>query len=672
LHNPALQGLDPFDPNLTLEQMAAIAVEAHENFWYFIREIARAPAMGGAKHRQFRANRGNMALFWSFLNHIFVIHILPRQSGKSFSSDLMDVWLLCIKMFDTDIHLLTKDSALRTKNIERIKDIAETLPFYLNPRVATDIANTEEFTVKARNNSYHGHLPNKSPKAALNVGRGLTTPVMKIDEAAFIYNIAISMPTILAAGTAARDIAKANGQPYGTVLTTTAGKKDDPDGKYIFDIVDSAAKWSETFLDARNEEELEKIIRANSRGGFKRINASFNHKQLGLSDEWLRDAIEETGVTGEELRRDFLNEWTSGSLRCPLPLSITEAITKSIIEPKHVDIDKQFGYMLNWYIEPHLIQTQLNTIPHILALDTSDAVGSDDIALVIRNVTNGKIVGTATVNETNLIHFASWFTELLIKYTSVTAVIERRSTGSTIIDYIILKLLEKDIDPFKRLFNRVVQDAEEDKERFKEINKPMAFRPQDVYVKYKKAFGFSTSGSGMGSRHDLYSETLLASTKTTAEYTFDDKLAKQLTGLVEKNGRIDHSSSGNDDLVIGYLLSYWLIAKGRNLDIYGIDSRTILADVAPKKQHVTALSQIESAQQKYLKEEIESLIEKLKLESQPLIMHQLELRLRWLSKKLTYEDGAVMSIDSLINQIKEERQKQTHLRRLRSNMGFRR
>ncbi len=34
LHNPELQGIDPFDPNLTLQQQADIAIEAKNNFFF--------------------------------------------------------------------------------------------------------------------------------------------------------------------------------------------------------------------------------------------------------------------------------------------------------------------------------------------------------------------------------------------------------------------------------------------------------------------------------------------------------------------------------------------------------------------------------------------------------------------------------------------------------------
>ena len=63
LHNPDLQGIDPFSEDLTTAQMAAIALECKENFFYFIREIAMAPPISGNIPVRFKANRGNIATY---------------------------------------------------------------------------------------------------------------------------------------------------------------------------------------------------------------------------------------------------------------------------------------------------------------------------------------------------------------------------------------------------------------------------------------------------------------------------------------------------------------------------------------------------------------------------------------------------------------------------------
>ena len=167
LHNPALLGVDPYDPNLTLEQIAMITLETKQNFWYYLRSCIRVPGSAIDDPIPFNANRGNIALYWLFFNHITTILIQIRQTGKSFSSDCLMTYLLNIACTDTTINLLTKDDTLRSDNLERLRDIERELPFFLRMRKKGDIGNTEEIHVNRLRNKYKGHLPNKSPKMAL-------------------------------------------------------------------------------------------------------------------------------------------------------------------------------------------------------------------------------------------------------------------------------------------------------------------------------------------------------------------------------------------------------------------------------------------------------------------------------------------------------------------------
>ena len=77
LHDRTLQGVDPFSPDLTMEQMARIALECKNNFWYFVREIATAPNTSGNNY--YLANRGNLSLWWCFLNHIRYFFVMARS-----------------------------------------------------------------------------------------------------------------------------------------------------------------------------------------------------------------------------------------------------------------------------------------------------------------------------------------------------------------------------------------------------------------------------------------------------------------------------------------------------------------------------------------------------------------------------------------------------------------
>ncbi len=669
LVDPDLQGIDPHTPELDEETMARIAVECKINPWYYFREVARIPGRGSPVPTKFRANRGNIALYWLFFNHITAILIQIRQTGKSVSVDTLNVYLMNICVSHTTIALLTKDDALRSFNLERLKGIQMELPPYLNQKTAADIGNTEMMTIKRLKNEFRAMVPQKSPKMALNVGRGITVPVMEFDEAAFTANIGISMPAALGAGTAVRDIARQNGDPYGTIITTTAGKKDDPDGRFIYNLVQTAAVWSEKFLDCIDQEDLEKIIRQNSsrameQAGFDksksnrgslRVNCTFNHRQLGYTDEWLRQAIEDAVGTGEDIERDFFNKWTSGSQSSPLTTDLTDAIRNSQTEPLFTEIAEPFGYVTRWYVAEKDIPRLAATSKWIMGVDSSDAAGGDDIGMNIRDIETGAVIATGNYNETNLITFSQWLLSWLIKFDNITLIVERRSSGVMILDYLLLMLVANNINPFKRLYNTVVQNYEEDRTSFDEVTRTAHVSLNELIVKYKKSFGFATSATGATSRTELYSQTLLNSAKYTANEVRDMLLINQILGLVIRNGRVDHGEGEHDDLVIAWLLTYWLMSRGKRLDYYGIDSRKILASNLVRNKDLVNSSDYDLQEQAFVKNAIDSLVEQIKKEKDIYVIQKLENQLKAVYRRYKAPEGDTMAIDDLIRELREFR-----------------
>lgn len=660
LHDRTLQGVDPFSPNLTQDQIYRIAVEAKSNMWYYMREIARAPGNSGSEAVPLEANRANIALFWSFFNHCFFTLIQPRQTGKSFCTDTLMNYLMNIVCTGTSINLLTKDDNLRRKNIERIKEIMSELPPYLSQRSKDDANNGEEITIKALKNTYNTHVPQSSPKRAYNMGRGLTTAIFHIDEPPFQPNIAIALPAALAATGAAVERAKAAGAPYGTILTTTAGKKDDRDGRFVYKLLEDSAVWTEKFFDCRNWTELDKMVRRNSRAGLFRINGTFSHRQLGKSDAWLKQKIEESLQTGDDANRDYFNLWTSGTETSPLPTHITEMIASSRLDELYTSISDPDAYITRWYIPEDEIEYRMANGKFVLGMDTSEAGGGDDISLVLIDVETLEVVAAGSYNETNLITFSKWVCDTMVRYPNITAIIERRSTGGMLLDYLLLMLPQYGEDPFKRLYNRVVQDYDEYPDRYKEIKQPMGRRPSDITVRYKTTFGFATSGSGATSRNSLYGTTLQAAAKRAGMKVHDKMLAGQILGLVYKNGRIDHEDGEHDDLVIGWLLGHWLLTQGKNLQHYGIDPRQVMSALQTKQQE-SAADFFRRMEQQTIRSRIEEIYSSLTGEPDDFVATRLEQELRLLDKKIILEQDEIYSVDELIRSAREtKRNKARH------------
>lgn len=671
LLNPELQGVDPFSKDLTRDQMVAIAVECAVNPWYFFREVVRVPPQAGPKPVRLEGNRGNIGLFWSFFNHIDVALIQPRQTGKSVSTDCLMTNITYMSTDNTTVTMITKDNDLRRKNVERLKKIRDILPKYLINLGPDDADNQVELTYKARSNSYMTAVAQNSESGANNVGRGLTSPILHSDETPFTYFINIILPAALAAGTAARNEARANNRPYGNIFTTTAGKRDTREGAYAYDLIFGGAVWDERLaFDSKNEADLRERVVNNCAGENKGkktakralFNITLSHKQLGKTDEWLMDAISNAGGTPDSINRDFFNVWTSGSLRSPLSTQLNEIIQKAAMNPKFVDV-RAGNYCINWYIDEKNIQKRMAEGRFVGGLDTSEAVGRDTIALVIVDVETLEVVGTGTYNETNLIRFSKFLGEVLLDFPNITLVPERKSTGQMIVDYLILQLASKGVDPFRRIYNKIVDEADSNGDAYRELGRPVNMRNEAFYDTRKSTFGFVTTGP---SRTLLYTTVLQNAAKNGGAGVYSDRLSSEIRQLVVKNDRIDHQSSGHDDHVIAWLLAHWFMNHARNLSHYGIDHSRVMASVAvAEEQKQDAVQQYKDRYQKQLLDQISDLLEQLDNETDSWVVSKLEGRLKSLSGRLTNQDSVdyARSIDGAINSSRESREKRLMLGR---------
>ena len=661
LLNPILEHIDPFDPNLTSEMKGYIAEEVTANPWYFIREVVRVLTKSGVGTGPFLANRGNIALFWLFFTSTPQLDIQPRQTGKTYGVATLFRGLLNFWLTNTQVNLLTKDVGLRVETVETMKTIGLNLPEYLSMSSKKDTDNREGVTVELNGNKYKTTIAQSSLAAALNAARGLTSSTFHIDEFAYIYNIRNMLAPALASGAKARANAKEAHMPYGTVFTTTSGRLDVDSGAFAYELYMSGAEFTERVYDLLNKSTVMDYVKKHTlKGRPPLMVCEFNHRQLGYTDKWLVDTMNESFSTGIDAEADFLNKWPEGGSSSPLDGKYLTMITESERETKYLGFSGE-GLAIRWQLSEQEVKTDLPHRSFVIGLDTSDAVGQDDIALVARDITTGEVIGAGQYNNLNIIHFGEWMGDLLIKYPKSILIIERRSTGSTIIDKIILKLLEANIDPFTRMFNWVVNDSDVNSRRYDEISGKYG-KSGNIYTKYRSDFGFATSGGGRTARSRLYGETLLDSVKFTGGAVRDKRLIKQISGLREKNNRIDHTSGSHDDLVIAWLLTYWFLSKAKNVKFYGIRPEDLLSKVIDNSPTVENDLKDEKHKQEQVKMKslILQLIERVKVTKNPIIKQQIIIKLKQLESKI---DKAVMSgvnIEVAISEVLKSKETSSH------------
>ena len=663
LHDPRIQGLDPFDTaNLTVEQQKLIAAEVMYNPWYFIREIARSPARSGAEPGMFEANRGNIALFWLFFNHIILALIMPRQTGKSFAIYTLLNYLIMLRCRNERFSALTKDNELRIDAIDLLKSLRGLLPSYLNVTSKEDTNNKTDFGCMRWKNVLRMVVGRNSVEGANNTGRGLTSAVRLVDEGPFIPFIDLVIPAMLTAGNKAVDIAKSVGSPYGVVFTTTAGKKDSRSGAYMYTMISGGMVWTEHLFDAGNEERAKKIVENACGRNMPIVNCTFSHRQLGYTDEWLLQKMRESNSKGDEAARDYLNHWTSGGLSSPLPTKLNELIAASKRDPEWTEFTNEL-YTLRWYIPKDAIPGYMNAAKTVMAVDTSEAVGRDACSIVLQDVETLDVIAAANISEANLFRLADFIGNFLIRYPNITLIPERRSTGQHLIDTLIVMLSSKGIDPFRRIFNTITDDAENREDEYREVITGFSRRTSRYYDANKKYFGFATSGSGRYTRDALYADGLLNAAMQGGRGVHDGPLIGEINGLMVRNGRIDHSEVGHDDMVVAWLLNYWFLTQGRNLKHYGIvkplcrviefrdDGKSII-DVDPYEEMVR------EEQQKF-RDEIEMLLDELKHTREDILVMKIEARIRQLDARLTDDFRANVTINDVLQEANTMRSRNT-------------
>lgn len=662
LIDQTLKTVNPFADNLTIEQMARIGEECRINPWYFFREILRIKPQSGMEPLRFRGDRGNIGAAWHFFNHITLFWVQPRQTGKSTGADALALFLIYFGAENTRINMLTVSEKLRVENIERLHKAREYFPKYLDKHKKNiDAENKMRVTCSELGNEYSTAVPRNSEDAANTLGRGTTAPIILIDESPFIPFIEVIVPAMLASTGAARDQAKEKGEFYGNVFTTTAGKLDTKGGKYIYDIMcDSMVLDERVLFDLKNSDEVYRIVAANSDKANPRVNMTMSHRQLGKSDEWLQTKMAESFSRGMEADRDFLNIWTAGGESHPLPIEICEAIRASVKDPVATTLEDR-DYIVRWYCDPASIAFKTCT----LGLDTSEAIGKDAIAGVLLDDATLETLAVFKINETNIFSFADWLATFLIKHPTITLVPERRSTGGSILDLLLLKLPMHGINPFTRIYSIAVEDGYYDqnspnyKDDYRYANQDVSRQPHGFADRMKSVFGFATSGAGRHSRSKLYMETLQPLARYACTHINDTLLASEINSLTVKNGRLDHSRDSNDDLVIAWMLGAWFLLSSRNLGFYGkhnqlTDIREFRPNVvgaAPRTQYDAYLED----EQKLIKEEIQELADRLSGTRDLFEIMQLEAQLRSVYARVKDVSNGVTSLEQVLKTAEEQR-----------------
>ena len=653
LHNPDLVGVDPFDvSNLTPELQTMITEECFENPWYYFREIARIPVQGSMKPSVVKANRGNLALWWCYFNHVTTFLIQPRQTGKSVNIRTLDRYLLNFGLVRSSIHALTKEDQLRRNDIESLKEYEEILPGYLRRSTKKDPNNQEYIYLGALENKYESHVPRNDEKGAYKVGRGFTSANIRIDEFAYISWLEASLTTILSTTNAAFISARENQAHHGIVLATTAGKKDERDGKYAYKILSNSFTFTDMIYDSKDHDDLKKMITAGSSNGFA-INCTFSHRMLGVSDAQHYENIKKAMISGEDADRDYFNIWTSGGRGSPLHPDQLDTIRANQREDFVAEIDPKMRYLTKWYVSLKTRDELMEEGNIAVGIDTSEGGGKDEIAMQYIDLTTLEVIGSCFINLTNLIEYGTWLFDQLMRWPKLVAIIERKSTGVSLIDQLLRSFKLNGMNAFKRLYNSIVQDPERYKDEYEEVRRATKHNYADLYTRYKGAFGFKTAGTGDNARSLIFGSVFQETVRHAMDRINDIKTIDQILALEVINNRVDHPKGGHDDGVVAWLLPMWLVMYGQNLQYYGFDTSTLMSSTLVKKSGAS-MSAFDM-KQVHLRQKLKEVTEQLINSKDHFVIQRLEDEVKNLAVQIVAEEGETFSITDFIKKTRENK-----------------
>jgi len=641
-----LIGVDPHNlRDNSMELKLRIAQECKLNPWYVFRSVIRVPA-AGTDGIPFRLSRANLAMIWLFFNHVDNLLIMPRQVGKTIGSISISAVITYILGDHITFAMLTKDDTLRKENVERLADIRDGFPEWLVFKQSSDTSNSESISYTNYNNKYITFVGQNSIKGAEKLGRGMTVPSQHWDEIAVFPKIQITYPIAISSTNAAIESAKANHQPYGNILTTTAGMLNTEEGKFTHKLICNSLPFTEKLYDLSDVNELNRIVKENNRQGM--VYCEFSYRQLGKTDEWFLDKAAKTAGDQDVIDRDYLNKWTFGTASSPMTKDVLNRLHQGKAEPVYIQYIEDF--LIRWYIPEDVVTDKVafSKIPIAIGMDASENVGKDFTSFVFSDARDMSVLATCACNTTNIIKVAAFIVRW-VKLENVVFIPERNSVGVAIIDYCLLQLEELGINPFYRIYNTVIQEGKLDG---KTVCKAELSRP-GLYDRHRKTFGFRTSSA---SRPFLYKTVFGRLMETSCHNVKDYMLVNQIAGLTTRNGRIDHGTDGNDDSVIAYVLTGYLLFFGNNLGMYdfaGGNIDNLLCDLEPEKNNKK--DSIGKASIEQIKTLIIHLERKLKSTSNDTLKIEILQRIRRLKDQLPPEDENSLSDANSLTQLKPKR-----------------
>ncbi len=552
--NPYIINIDPWNENLTKEEVSAIINECTCNPWYYLREIAQIPEQGGTSI-QYKANRGNIAQAWCIFNGVDSWLNIPRQQGKTQSAIAAESWSYSFGTTNSQMIFVNKTGPDAVANLQRLKDQIDLLPSYMKfesimdddtGKVVRAVNNATKFKHPITKNEIITKSKATSKESALSIARGLTAPFLHFDEVEFTSRISTIVENSAPTFVTASENAKRNGAVYARVFTSTPGDLGTEAGKDAQTLLDGTGKWTEKMYDMTPEKRAQ-YIKNNSSNDI--IYIEYSYRQLGLSEEWFVKLARKIN-NPQTVRREVLLQRIQGSTESPFDPDDVEYLYNNI-RPVIQEIFLLDTFRLDVY-EP-----LDKSIPYIAGVDCSTGTNGDNNAITLINPYTLIVAAEFKCKYIGETDFIKLMIELIKKHVPRTIlVIERNSIGDAIIDFLMQSQISHNLyfDKGRDLLdNNISRNASTESLLKKK-------------AEMKKFYGVYTEGSSRESMIAILLRHMAEfKDKFTTKNVIDD-----ISKLIQKpSGRIEAASGFHDDCIMSYLIALYVYYHGNNLGLFG-------------------------------------------------------------------------------------------------------
>ena len=561
LLDPDLARIDPHDPALPTSMKVKVLRECLYNPWYYFREVVRIPDSGQAKGIKFELNRANLALIYCLMLNLNIFLEEPRQTGKTISSLCWYLYLFNFGTANCEMSFLNKKLDDSKLNLQRIREIRDLLPDYLkmDQAFAPDGSrirgknNVETLEHPVNSNRIRTVASARNKVAAASLMRGRTTPIIYIDEYAFIvYNSIIYTNMVPAYNTASAN-SKRNGTPYGILITTTPGMLTTDEGVEAFTLKNSATPFSERWYDLTKEQVYD-IIASNTNSNFVYIR--YTYQQIGKSEQWFKDLCITMRKDWAAIRREVLLEWATSSENSPFRSEDLDIIKGLLKQPINTIL------LLNRY-ELKIYEKINLKYPSLIGVDVSGGYQRDSSAITavdsystrVRAELNSNFISTPELAMVIYQIVSQWLPNAVVN-------IERNGGfGASVISRLLHTSIKKNL--FYTIKDKVIEERVEGSSIHKKTQKT-------------KVYG---SDSTKAER-----ESLMEILRDRVEYHKDKIISptiyEELVGMeVKRSGKIEHSSNTHDDQVFSWLWALYIYYYGGDLmENWGVSKRVLRTD----------------------------------------------------------------------------------------------